>query len=169
VTLPIVLTLVGFVLAVAEVLLVSMGVFGIASAACVVVADVLAYQESATLLWILIGVQVVGIPLAVKGAFVVLPKMPFGRGMLLEAPEGGPRAGVEPAEHLLGRRGTALSDLRPSGTAQIDDERRTVVAEAGSVAKGTPIEVVAVEGYRIVVRPAETPSAGSRRVEEPVR
>jgi membrane-bound serine protease (ClpP class) len=54
---------------------------------------------------------------------------------------------------LVGREGTAITDLRPSGTALIDDERVDVVSESEWIQAGTPIRVVSAEGYRHVVRP----------------
>jgi membrane-bound serine protease (ClpP class) len=153
VTVPIVLTLIGFVFVVGEIFFVSMGLFGIAAIACLILADVMAAQQSQTLLWVLVGVQIVGVPLVVKGALAVLPRLPFGRGMMLAAPASESRSGVEPGAHLLGKEGVALTDLRPGGTASFGDERRSVVAETGSIDRGTPLVVVSVEGYRVVVRP----------------
>lgn len=152
--LAIALMLAGLVLIVAEVFFPSLGAFGIASALCVVAADWIAFRESGpTAMWILIGVQLVAVPLVLKLAFWALPRTPFGRGMMLAAPSPEPRSAVEASEHLLGREGVALTDLRPGGTADVGGERRSVVAEAGSLERGTPLVVVAVEGYRIVVRP----------------
>jgi membrane-bound serine protease (ClpP class) len=54
---------------------------------------------------------------------------------------------------LVGREGTAITDLRPSGTALIGDERVDVVSEAEWIQAGTPVRVVSAEGYRHVVRP----------------
>ncbi len=54
---------------------------------------------------------------------------------------------------LVGQTGTAITDLRPSGTALIGDERVDVVSEAEWIQAGTPIRVVSAEGYRHVVRP----------------
>jgi membrane-bound serine protease (ClpP class) len=151
---PIILTLVGFLLLVAEVFFVSMGLFGLVAAGFIVAADVVAFQHSPGLMWVLIGVQIVAIPLIVKGAFAVLPHLPFGRGMILGLPKNESSSGVEASGHLLGREGVALSELRPSGLAQLGEERRSVVLESGTAAAGTPLVVVAVEGYRVVVRPA---------------
>jgi membrane-bound serine protease (ClpP class) len=64
--------------------------------------------------------------------------------------------GWESAPHrvdLVGRDGTAITDLRPSGTALIGDERVDVVSEAEWIQAGTPVRVVSAEGYRHVVRP----------------
>jgi membrane-bound serine protease (ClpP class) len=153
VTLAIVLTLVGFLFVLAEVFFPSLGMFGLLAAGSIVAADWVAWRESTTLFWILVASQVVGVPLLLRTAFRVLPRLPFGRAMILPEPAPEPESGIEPARHLLGREGRAVTDLRPSGTAQFGDERRTVVTEMGVVERGSDVRVVAVEGYRIVVRP----------------
>ena len=71
----------------------------------------------------------------------------------------GPRTGAGP---LLGAQGTAITELRPAGMAKIDNDRVDVITQGEYVAAGTPIEVIADEGYRRVVRPindAAGPSA----------
>ena len=55
-------------------------------------------------------------------------------------------------EALQGREGVAITPLRPSGMVQIDDERVSVVAEAGLIDKDMRVRVVEVEGNRVVVR-----------------
>jgi membrane-bound serine protease (ClpP class) len=52
----------------------------------------------------------------------------------------------------VGREGTALTDLRPSGTARIGEERIDVVTEGEYVPQGSKVLVVRSEGYRHVVR-----------------
>ncbi|HET9949030.1 MAG TPA: NfeD family protein, partial [Longimicrobiales bacterium] len=54
---------------------------------------------------------------------------------------------------LVGRVGTAITDLRPSGTGLFGDERIDVVSESEWITEGTPIRIVSAEGYRHVVRP----------------
>jgi len=56
---------------------------------------------------------------------------------------------------LEGRIGTALTDLRPSGTVSIDGERIDVVTEGPWVEKGDTVVVLRAESYRHVVRKAE--------------
>jgi membrane-bound serine protease (ClpP class) len=53
---------------------------------------------------------------------------------------------------LVGQDGVAVTDLRPSGTAQIGPERVDVVTEGEYVAQGRAVRVVRSEGYRHVVR-----------------
>jgi membrane-bound serine protease (ClpP class) len=54
---------------------------------------------------------------------------------------------------LVGLEGTAITDLRPSGTALFGDERIDVVSESEWIPAGTAIRVESAEGYRHVVRP----------------
>lgn len=58
-----------------------------------------------------------------------------------------------PRAELVGREGTAATDLRPAGTIVLGDERIDAVAESGYIAAGTAVRVVRAEGYRHVVRP----------------
>ena len=59
--------------------------------------------------------------------------------------------GVDRPELLHGT-GTALTQLRPSGVANINGQRVDVVTEGGLIERGAKVQVVAVEGSRIVVR-----------------
>jgi membrane-bound serine protease (ClpP class) len=54
---------------------------------------------------------------------------------------------------LVGREGVALTDLRPSGTVLIGEERVDAVSESEWIEDGTAVRVVSSEGYRHVVRP----------------
>ncbi|WP_285768959.1 nodulation protein NfeD [Peribacillus sp. SI8-4] len=53
---------------------------------------------------------------------------------------------------LLGVKGKAFTDLRPSGTALINDERVDVVTEGSYISRGSALIIVKVEGSRVVVR-----------------
>ncbi|WP_371809551.1 nodulation protein NfeD [Halobacillus sp. Marseille-Q1614] len=53
---------------------------------------------------------------------------------------------------LIGLEGTALTPLRPSGTALFDDERLDVVTEGNFVKANQRVKIVRTEGSRIVVR-----------------
>ncbi len=53
---------------------------------------------------------------------------------------------------MVGSRGTALTDLRPSGVARIGNHRIDVVTEGDFIEEGKTIEVIADEEYRRVVK-----------------
>jgi membrane-bound serine protease (ClpP class) len=62
---------------------------------------------------------------------------------------------------LVGLDGTALTDLRPSGTARIGEERVDVITEGEYVAQGSRIQVVQSDGYRHVVRAVRSQESGA--------
>ncbi|MFQ5678716.1 MAG: nodulation protein NfeD [Gemmatimonadota bacterium] len=55
-------------------------------------------------------------------------------------------------QELVGKMGIAVTDLHPSGTVQVGDERLDVVTEGPWIAAETRVRVVRAEGYRHVVR-----------------
>ncbi len=61
---------------------------------------------------------------------------------------------IERAESsLIGRRGEALTPLRPAGTAMFGNDVLDVVSDGEYLAKGAAVEVTTVEGSRVVVKP----------------
>jgi membrane-bound serine protease (ClpP class) len=65
------------------------------------------------------------------------------------------RGGIAAEDYsgLLRKTGVALTDLRPSGTAEIDRHRYSVVTDGTYIEEHTDIVVTAVEGSRILVSP----------------
>jgi membrane-bound serine protease (ClpP class) len=108
-----------------------------------------------------LGQVLVALLLAVVLALVFLrfmPRLPFGRRLVLEtglSAEAGYASPPEADHRWLGKRGTAASTLRPAGIAHFDHERVDVVTEGEFIEAGDPIEVLRVEGNRIVVRRIE--------------
>ena len=62
-----------------------------------------------------------------------------------------PEVSIEPAE-LVGKRGVAVTYLRPAGTVLLDDQRVDVVSEATFIPEGAHVVVTAVDGKRVIVR-----------------
>lgn len=89
--------------------------------------------------------------------FRFLPRLPIGRRLILDtglAAGAGYRSEPERDRRWLGHQGVTVSALRPSGIAQLDGERVDVVADGMFLEPDTPIEVIRVDGNRIVVRPS---------------
>jgi membrane-bound ClpP family serine protease len=106
------------------------------------------------------GLSLVG---AVAVAVIVaryLPNIPYANRLMLVPP--GERsedafdenAQVEAARRagLLGAIGVAATTLRPSGMVRFGDEFLDVVAEGSYVEPGTRVQVIEIEGNRIVVK-----------------
>lgn len=62
-------------------------------------------------------------------------------------------------QDLVGKTGVALGELRPAGTAIIEDERLDVITEGDWLPSGTAVVVVKAEAMRLVVRRAPQLSA----------
>ena len=94
------------------------------------------------------------ITLAVIYAWVRhLPNSSRLSGLLLRdgLPAGGGFISAPVRADLIGREGVAMTDLRPSGTALVGEERVDVVTEGEFISQGSPLRVLRSEGYRLVV------------------
>lgn len=54
--------------------------------------------------------------------------------------------------YLLGKKGIAETDLRPAGVARIEDIKFDVMSEGIYITKGTLLEIIRVEGSKLIVR-----------------
>ncbi len=154
--LPILLVLASLVFLVLEVFLVSFGTLAIVAAALGVGAVGLAFGQSDTYGWTLLGVLLAAAPLTLWGSFRILPKIPFARGFYLEKRElaaGERQAAARPLTELVGAVGEAVSALRPSGTAHFGGRPFDVVTDGVPVERGTRVRVVEVSGNRVIVTP----------------
>ena len=151
--LAIILSLIGLAFVLAEVFFPSLGMFGLIAGTCIILADIMAFEEGRGVGWTFIGAQIFLIPFVVHMGFRVLPKLPFGRRMILAGPATRPGAGLPDYDHLVDREGVAATALRPAGTARFGEERISVVSLGGMVEADTAIVVVAVDGSEVRVRP----------------
>lgn len=90
-------------------------------------------------------------------AFRYLPRSPMGRRLILETALPARAGFASPPEAdraWLGTRGVAATTLRPAGIAHLNGTRVDVVTDGEYVEVGQPIEVLRVNGNRIVVRRA---------------
>jgi membrane-bound serine protease (ClpP class) len=167
------LVLAGVVLLVLEVFVIPG--FGIAGAAGIVallaglVLSMLGSGNTAQLL-MLVSARVVFALLVALGASLLLlrfmTKLPVGRRLILETglPAGqGYASAPESDAHWLGKQGTAWSVLRPSGIAEFEGQRVDVVSNGEMIEPGTRIEVIRVDGNRVVVRRTTSITEGSGR------
>lgn len=151
---------VALVLIVVELLIPSFGTIGVVAAGVLIAGGVCAFAAGMTWGGVYVGLSVVGVPMAISGGLRALPNTPIGRRVILSGPVTVGHAGAIPKdklERLRGATGVTVTDLRPVGTARLGADRIDVETEADWIDAGTPIEVVRIDGMRIVVRPS--PSA----------
>lgn len=124
-------------------------VAGIIGFICLIIAVFMAYAENFATGNTVLGIVIGGLALGTWAWLKFFPESRMARKFIAQQAVGD--LGVEKPE-LLNGTGTALTQLRPSGTAQINGQRVDVVTEGGLIERGTAVKVVAVEGARIVVR-----------------
>jgi len=143
------LILVGAALLLLETVLPGM-IAGIIGLACLVAGVAVAYLnfDSRTADFVLLAV-VVGLVGGALCWFKFFPESRLARLFISQRTVGD--IGTEKPE-LLNQTGTALTTLRPAGTAVINAKRVDVVTEGPFIERGSAVKVVAVEGARVVVR-----------------
>lgn len=101
------------------------------------------------------GATLVGvIPLAVVG-LSIMRASPVGKTLILGKTQNkaeGFHAPPSGLESLVGKSGKTVTPLRPAGAALISGHRVDIVTEGEFVPAETEIEVIFVEGSRVVVR-----------------
>ncbi|HVS38746.1 MAG TPA: hypothetical protein VMS17_24530, partial [Gemmataceae bacterium] len=104
---------------------------------------------------------IVIVPLMATLLFVVWPKTPLGRSLLLGKPRPDATLASLPLhqelEKLRGRIGKTLAPLRPAGVADFDGRRVDVITEGTMVGGGVWVRCIDVQGGKVLVRPVEKP------------
>ncbi|MNO81856.1 hypothetical protein D3C76_731130 [compost metagenome] len=55
-------------------------------------------------------------------------------------------------DYLLGKRGVAITDLRPSGSVDIDGVKFDVISDGEYISIGTKVEIFKVSGVKLLVK-----------------
>jgi membrane-bound serine protease (ClpP class) len=149
------LFVVGLGLVIAEIFFISGGLLSVGAAVALVSATFLAFtQHSQAMGFVVLLMEAVGVPLAMAFAFRILPRTPMGKKLLLEAPSPEEVSGAAQAAgltELVGRSGHTESVLRPGGFARIEGRRVDVVTRGELVEAGRAVQVIQVDGNRVVV------------------
>lgn len=87
-------------------------------------------------------------------AYKFLPNTRTFKNFVLDTESGSKSGFTSAPDHsgLVGKEGTALTVLRPAGTALIEGARYDVVTQGDYIEKDSPLKVILVEGVRIVVQ-----------------
>ncbi|WIW69766.1 MULTISPECIES: NfeD family protein [Anaerosinus] len=147
------LFLVGIIFVVIELLTPSIGLFAGIGVICVLYSFIMALGGDSTAIYLLVISIIASLILF---GFIVkkLPSSKLWSKVVLKDMETSTAGYVSADDHqfLVGKSGVILTELRPSGTALIENKKIDVVSEGSYIEKGTNVKVVAVFGSRIVVR-----------------
>ncbi len=152
------LMLLAFLLVAAELFVPSHGILAIVAFLAALASVIMAFSVSAAAGVAFALVLLIATPVVFYWAIRIYPSTAVGRRVLLKNPLAAATDGFKDdtvrLEALLGRRGTAMTLLRPAGSVDIDGHRIDAVSESEMIAPGTPIEVLRISGRRVIVKPA---------------
>ncbi|MDT8717723.1 serine protease [Clostridium sp. 19966] len=148
------LLMIGFGFVLLEMHIPGFGVPGILGAICLVLAVALTAQNFGQALVMALGI------LAVLGIMLGLVMTFFSKGKLFkplilpdeQKKEHGYISSSD-LEYLLGKKGIATTDLRPSGSVDIDGVKFDVISNGEYISKGTEVQIYEVTGVKLLVKP----------------
>ncbi len=125
------------------------GIFGIVS---IVAGLVLAFDISSIgMAFAVVSSSIITVLVLIIASFFVLPKTSLFRRVALTEDTGNYHSSVS-YDHLLGKKTKAATPFRPAGIIEVEGRRYDAVTEGNYIDKGTEVEVVDVQGNKIVVR-----------------
>jgi membrane-bound ClpP family serine protease len=149
---PVFLQLVGIFVIIAEIILPSGGILSILATGLFGYSLYLVFTNiSASAGMAFIIADLIIVPILLYFGIKFLAKSPVTLRTKLSR-EDGVTAQSSDQNDYLGSVGLAITDLRPSGVATIDDQRLDVVTRGEYLEKQTAIIVIAVRGNQIVVK-----------------
>lgn len=158
----ILLFIIGFGLLIVEIFLIpGFGLFGIAGIIFMVLGLFLGLLSDFKMIdWDLISIAIVQLAAAFVGTTTIalillkfLPKTDMFSKLILkdQVAEKSGYASTPRVSKIIGAEGTAITDLRPSGTALFNGKRYDVLTEGDYITNGSKIIVKSVEGSKVVV------------------
>ncbi len=168
--LAIMLLILGLALLVAEFFIPSGGMITVMAVVSLVGSVWFAWRawggSNSTAWWTFVGILVLLLPTTLGGTLYALQKTRLGSRILLDAPslkEVTPYAHEqERLQRLVGTRGRTVTMLNPGGLVLVAGERLHSETPGMLLDPDTDVEVIAVRGTRIVVRPVTEQDDESR-------
>ncbi len=145
--------IIGVIFVIVEILTPTVGIFAGVGIAAILYSLILAMGGDINAMYMMAAALVVSVVIFA----VIIKKLPTSRlwnKLVLKNASTATEGYVSTVDYspYLGKEGTALSELRPSGTADIGGSPVDVISEGSFITKGSRIRVVKVEGVRIIVR-----------------
>jgi membrane-bound serine protease (ClpP class) len=155
----VVLLVLGCGLLVLEVFIPSGGLLSFFAAVALVTSIVVAFRRDLSTGLTVTAITVFAVPIAVGLAFKYWPLTSMGKSFLGELPSEEETAPSDPRRDLVGRRGVAQSKMLPSGSVMVEGRLIDAVSRGVAIEKGEPIEIIEVQGNRVVVRLVQSQEA----------
>ena len=150
--LTVLLLIIGFGLVFLEMHIPGFGVSGILGAIFLILAVILTAQNFAQALIMALGIlTVIGIMLGI--VLALFSKRKLFKPLVLQDEQKKERGYTSSSnfDYLLGKKGVTITDLRPSGSADIDGIKLDVISNGDYIPKGTNVKISKVIGVKLIV------------------
>jgi len=148
---PALLQVIGIMVIIAEIFIPSLGVLTVIALALLSYSLYIVFTSISTTAGVIFtGLDIIIVPLIVVLGIKILAKSPLSLKRELSK-QNGVVSQKEKLETYINMKGTAVTDLRPAGMAQINSQRVDVVTDGEYIEADTPVIVTGVAGNRIVV------------------
>lgn len=148
---PVLLQLLGLVVIGVEIFVPSLGILAVTAAGILFYSLYLVFTTiSFSAGMVFLGVDILMIPVVLVLGFKALGASSLSLHKKLSSREGVSSQAPDLVS-WKGKKGEAITDLRPSGTVMIEGKRLDAVTDGEYVDAGTPVVVTLVSGNRIVV------------------
>jgi membrane-bound serine protease (ClpP class) len=150
------LAVIGLLAVIVELFVPAAGLIGLIGLACMIGGVSMSFFHYGTLTGMIFLISLLIItPTIIILWFRRFPRSLVGKKLILFNP--GERPGEAqpespPPSPLIGKTGMVLTDLRPSGTVEVEGKKYSVVTAGEFLAAGKTVKVVKVYGNRIEVR-----------------
>lgn len=145
------LMLLGFALIMVEIFIPG-GVVGAVGGLCLLISIILAFNsfgmEGAIVAFL---VALVGLGICLFVEFKILPKTPVGRRLFLQDRVEGKSQRDVADQSLVGKEGSSLTTLSPSGYVLVDGQRYEAYCRSGFLDKGEKVRVESFDQFKITV------------------
>lgn len=129
------------------------GVLGVLAALCVILATWIAGAQSgvgAAVLTFLAAAAAIALLVFIE--FKVLARTSLGRGFFLKSTVTGHSNQAPAAASIVGKEGTALTRLNPSGKVAIDGQTYEAHSQDGYIDADTPVRVAAQDNFKLIIK-----------------
>jgi len=148
---PVLLQVIGIMVIIAEIFIPSLGVLAVIALALLSYSLYIVFTSISTTAGVIFtGLDIIIVHLIVVLGIKILAKSPLALKRELSK-HNGVVSQKEKFETYINMKGTAVTDLRPAGMAQINSQRVDVVTDGEYIEADTPVIVTGVAGNRIVV------------------
>lgn len=147
------LLIIGFGLILLEMHIPGFGVPGVIGAICLILAVLLTAQNFAQALVMALAI-LAGLGAMFGVVLTYFTKGKFFKPLILSDEQKKEHGYISSSDldYLLGKKGIAINDLRPSGSVDIDGVKFDVISEGEYIPKGTKVEIFKVSGVKLLVK-----------------